>query len=259
MQRLERPSWSRVLAGLRGTVTRDLDRENAEAGEAARALHDAETKLSQLHSEREDVAAQAARFDGAPERLAAALGSKEAALIAAGSAAGLRLVELAEQLSGATEELSRLEQVVTVGSAADLDLGRAADALRSTDVWASVDSLGGGVLASVAKYQRLEAADRVLRSAQASVDRFRAVLQGTALPRVPDLSIGGTTKTVDLLVDNLLTDLAVQHKVRGVAAEVEETRRQVQRVLDEVHREASRAGARKAGLEQERLELLMPD
>ncbi len=259
MARLERVSWTRGLANFRGRLYRELDQESAEASAARDALSDAEAKLSQLRQERDTVVAQAKQVQGASDRLGEAMAAKDAALRASGSSVGLRLAQLAAQRATATVELSHLDHVVATGEAADLDLGRALDAVRSTDVWASVDSVGGGFLASIAKYERLKSAQRVLASARASIDRFRAELRGTTLPRVPDLSVGTTAKVIDILADNLLSDLAVQQQVRGVAAELEDTRRQVQRALDEVRRKAADARALLVGLDDERRALLMPE
>ncbi|NNM45522.1 hypothetical protein [Knoellia koreensis] len=257
--RLERTSWTRGLASFRGRLSRDIERESAEASEASDALSDAEAKLSQLRRERDAVVAQAKQVQGASDRLGAAMEAKDAALRASGSSVGLRLAELAEQITRFTVELSRLDHVAALGEGADLDLGRALESARSTDVWASVDTVGGGLVASVAKFERLEGAERELASARASVDRFRRELRGSHVPRVPELSVGRTAKVVDILADNLLSDLAVQQKVRGVAAELENTRRQVQRALDDVRRKAADARARLAGLNEDRRALLMPE
>jgi hypothetical protein len=230
---LESFSPTRIWAGLRGTRLDDLDREQAEVRAAEYAVAAVELRLRTLRDERAVLGARATCLLGAAERREAALSSKHGALVAAGGATAAELVDIAARRGALEAELREVGEAFDAATAAGRALEEAATLLGKATDWADVDTfLGGGLLTDAMKYDRMDRASEMLRTADRALGRLAKELgdlgrAGVAGPQVTEL-----TRTFDVWFDNIFSDWSVKRRIadadtrtRQAFARVKEVRR----------------------------------
>lgn len=233
VDRLEGLSLTRVLASLRGNRDDALGRERAEADAARYRVAEAEARLAALDRERAAALAGLNRCASAPADFAALLEEKERYLRASADPRRARLLELADERGRLTAEAHEIGEALRAADEATHALALVRNKLGSAADWSTYDTfLGGGVIGSAVKHNRLDEAAR----AAARADQCLAVLR-TELADVPglqrsapQLAIGELTRFVDIWFDNIFTDLSVRDRIKQAVRNVEEATR----VLGEV-------------------------
>ena len=258
LERLERPSLARVLASLRGTLADALQRERAEADIAAYQVADARTRLDGLRREQVVVLARLADLADAPQAYATLLDEKERQLRASRDPRRSRLMELADERGRLGAEGREVEEALRAAATARRALVEVRDHLNSAGNWSTFDTfLGGGLVSSAVKHQRIDDAAQAARRA----DHQLAVLR-TELADVPGLSLdaelklGAMTRFVDVWFDNIFTDLAVDNRIARARGNVERCGRLVRQVRERLTHRAEQVRVRLAEVEAERRDLL---
>jgi hypothetical protein len=230
---LESFSPTRIWAALRGTRLDDLDREQAEVQAAEYAVAQLEARVKSLRYDEYALRTRAADLRGAAERRDRALAAKEATVVAAGGEVGAELGRIAADLGGLESESKELDEALQASVAATKALVDASQMLGKAGDWAAFDTfLGGGLLTDMAKYDRMDQANRLLRTADVALARLTKELgdlgrAGVAGPEVTDL-----TRAFDVWFDNIFSDWSVKNRIREAA---ERTLRAREMVAD-VHR-----------------------
>jgi len=231
VERLGQVTPTRLWSTLRGRREEDLARESDEADAAAVAL---EKCAADVERQREELA----RLRGRSAALADAETRLELALevVARGAdgldashpaAAGAAVRELA-----ARREVREVEEAHAAGTAAHAALVAAYSVVQSADAWSGWDTFGGGgMLSSAIKHDRLDEARGKLQLASAALDRFTRELDDLHLPGVRLARFDGLTRGVDILFDNIFTDLAVRSEIKRCRADVEDAIGRVEDVL----------------------------
>ena len=107
---------------------------------------------------------------------------------------------------------------VRAGFAAATAAGRALMAaskmLAKASDWADVDTfLGGGMLTDSIKYDRMDQASRLLRTADAALARLSKEMGDLGRSGVAGPQVDGLTRTFDVWFDNLFSDWSVKSRI----------------------------------------------
>ena len=107
-------------------------------------------------------------------------------------------------------------------------LERAQDRLGSARNWGIFDILGGGLISTLVKHDRMDSAGDCIREASRLMERVRQML--------PDIQVGGIPtegdgfgRVADLLFDGFFTDMYMQGRIN-------DRREAVDRMLSRVRR-----------------------
>jgi len=239
---LESFSPTRIWAALHGTRTSRLERERAELAAAQHTAAAAENVLAIASAARDQAEAALAALGDVAHRRTEALAVEEARLRSSGDPASPQLHEIGEQLASTGAE--RREVAEAIGAAqrarqsledATQSLGGAED-LADLDVW-----VGGGFLADMAKYDRMDAATQSLRVADAGMKRLSAELADLGLASVGGVEVDELTRTYDVWFDNIFTDWTVRRRIV-------EARDRTARAMDAVDAAAERLAERERQL-----------
>jgi hypothetical protein len=259
VQRLEGLSLTRVLAALRGSREDRLARERAEAEAAGYRVAEAVARLEALDREDEQLAARLDRLAPAEAEYTAALAGKERWLATTGDDRAPALAALAEEAGRLADDLREVEEARDAAIAAGAALDRLARVLESASGWSTVDTfLGGGMLASAVKHNRLDSAARLAAQADRALVVLRDELADVPGMRHGDLSarVDGLTQFVDIWFDNIFTDLAVGRRISDSRRNVAACRSRVVNLLTALDRRRERAEARLQAIAVERADLL---
>lgn len=218
---LERLTLTNVLALVRGSRDDDLERERAEHRAAAYAVQQADETLAALRHDLDDVTRRLRRLARVDAELERARWVHGHALVAAGGPVAEQLLAVAEASSGLALRRRELDEAMAAGRSAHSHLEAAATSLSSADNWSGYDIwLGGGAISSAVKHGHLDDAAAHVRRAQQALDRFGRELADVSVPLQVDLMVSPTTTALDILFDNLFTDLSVGRKIARAEAVV---------------------------------------
>lgn len=213
--RLEGLSIAALIATLRGSRDDDLAREREEELAARLAAEASAAAVAALVAEEAELVERLAAYGDLDTAYTAALHAKEEALITANHPAARQLHALDAALAEHDAVLQELHEALAAGEAAQESLRRVREALESAQGWGTWDMLGGGMLATAAKHQRIDEARAAAHNAGRRLRRFQAELGDVQLASDP-MGLGAidTLATVgDYLFDGLFVDWFVQAKI----------------------------------------------
>lgn len=247
VRRLEGVTLSALMAAVRGSRTGELDRERAEEVAARYALQTATARLAAVEARREEVDRRLARLGETADRRERAAQTHAEALRSTGGVPAPELEGVLDGLARVRAEATEVREALGAGHRAQALLDAARGHLGSAESWSTYDTwLGGGLLASSVKHDRIDSAsDRMGEAQQALFDFARELADVEAVPTVrADLGISPTSRTVDVWLDNIFTDLSVGSRIK-------ESLRDVDTALAAVRRGLEGLTLRTAALEQE--------
>jgi hypothetical protein len=206
----------RVWASVRGR--RDEDLAQARTG-----LATAEEQLTRAEADVAAARAEHQRLRTAMAELGDVHAKQEQAMVAvedwhrrSGSTTGRELTDLALALGTTRAQLAEVREALQAARDAQGLLVEAVAMLQKARDWSSYDTfLGGGMLASAVKHDRVDSAEALLRRANDALRRLATELadvDGSSARLVP-VDIDRMTRAVDVWFDNIVTDWSVRDRI----------------------------------------------
>lgn len=122
-------------------------------------------------------------------------------------------------------------EAIRAGEAALNALRSAKNELNSAKNWGIYDILGGGMLSTLIKHNKMGNAESCIREAQYKLDAFHKELNDVRSDIGADLSTGDFLSFADWFFDGFIADVMVQNRINRVRDEVDRTIREVEEVL----------------------------
>jgi len=219
VRRLESYSPTRIWAALRGSRDADLDREQAERQAAEYAVARAQARLSGALDEVQRSEAQLAELGDVASRRERALAAKEEWLTSTADESGVHLTRLAQDLASTRSAANEVREAVAAAELAADRLELARKTLGSAGDWATYDTFfGGGMFSDMAKYQRMDEAQRLLHDAGQALRNLSIELADVGVHDVVQgLTVDGLTQTFDVWFDNIFSDWSVRSRITEAA------------------------------------------
>ena len=232
VDRLEGHSLAAFFYGVIGKMDEKLTKERREAY-AARVKYDAAAReLSDLEAELQERNEELRSLSGCEARYAQALHARGEALKAAGGAVGAEIIKLEERLADLESQRRELREAVSAGEAARNTADAILSSLGSAEGWATWDLVGGGLLSDLAKHSHLDEAQRMVVQLQVQLRRFKTELADVTIQADLQISIDGFLRFADYFFDGLFADWMVLDSIGQSQSQAQETRNQIQLVLD---------------------------
>jgi hypothetical protein len=246
VRRLEGLGLTAIFATMFGTKETRLARERAEVVSAVLRRDACAQALAALRADATAISARIHALGDVDGVLAGLLAEKERALRAGGEPVASRLDSIDAAAAAARATVKEIAEAVSASDAAIAALAAVAASLRSAGNWGTFDLVGGGMIATWAKHERIDEARAEAAAAQRALDRLSreiADVRGAASTHLV-VEIAGFTKFADYFFDGLIADWCVQSKIdasrRNVEAadrSVRETRRRLAEQHTEIRRE----------------------
>jgi hypothetical protein len=234
MERLERLTFTRVMASLRQVRDSTLAAERAEAQAARYRAQEVRVRLTAAMRERAVVGERLERLSDAAKRYEMALERREQALRDGDDPRGRRLLVIASERGLLLAEHRDLVDAQRAAARAARALETTATLLSGAAGWSAVDTfLRGGIISGSIKYSRLDEAARTAARADRCLTTLRVDLEDvpSVEPVVLDLVPDGFTRVTDIWLDNAFTDFAVREQIKKAQQAVGRSRGQVGAVL----------------------------
>ena len=252
VEKLEKLTWSSVLASLRGNKEEELDREKREAYAAKLRLQEAKRQLDEIRGEirmRQDRLSMSADCQRKYEEL---LLEKAAEISKNDTVLAKKLEETEKRELGLLSRRKEIEEALSAGQMALVHIQEAMNDLHSAGNWGTFDILGGGLIADAMKYSRMDEAQKKMELVQSDLRRYKAELADVAHTAAFDLQPGGFLQFADFFWDNIFTDFAVRDKIYQAQDQMQELKNQVSRIQMELEREVREAERGLTTLQEEK-------
>lgn len=127
-------------------------------------------------------------------------------------------------------------------------LAEAEDTLRSAGHWGLFDLLGGGILAGHFKHKRADQVRSSMRRARRALERVNEASRELGLSIAStsglDRSEHSRTRTIDVWLDDPFTDFTFHRKVKSMRRAIEQSRKQLDRVVADLDRSEAKGPKR---------------
>lgn len=256
VDKLEKGGVHAFLLTLIGHKEERLDKERREALAAKLQYDQARSDLEYLENKLNGLIRERDGLRDAPEQLEALWTEKAELVKTMGGQTGARLMELDRQLSDVTHQQKELEEALSAGENAKRLLGQVQDDLDSARGWGTWDMLGGGLIATMAKYDRLDSAQSSIRAAQRALSDFRTELADVSQLQVPSIQIGEFATFADYFFDGIFSDWYVQSSIKTAQEGVSEVHMKLTAALRDLEAASQDLNDQQASLKREREELL---
>jgi hypothetical protein len=256
VEKLEKLTWSSVMAALRGNKEEDLDREKREAYAARLRLQEAERQLAEIRSEirmRQDHLSMSADCE---RKYQALLLEKAEEARKQNPVLAEKLTELEQQELGLVSRKKELDEAISAGRQAMDHIRLALDDLGCAEGWSSWDILGGGLIVDAMKYSSMDDAQRRMEEVQSDLRRYRAELSDVAQTASFDLQPDGFLNFADFFWDNIFADFAVRDKIYQAQDQVQDLKIQISQIQTELERELKETEQGLTALQSEKKELI---
>ncbi len=191
---------------------------------AAKAAADAREEVQRLQKELGEVRLSDAEYEEI-------LDEKRRFLTEAGGDRAEQLLDLSERLADLSAEHKELREALDAGGQALAALEQVQSELQSAANWGTWDLLGGGLLVTMAKHSRIDAAREHAHTAQRCLRNFQKELADADERLNVSLDIGGIATFADYFFDGLIADWVVQSKIHNASSACSSVLSQVSAVL----------------------------
>lgn len=256
VDKLEKGGLRALLLSLTGDKEERLDQERREALAAKCQYEQARSDLDYLERKLSDLIREREGLLSAPSQLEDLWEEKAELVKSMGGPRGERLVALDREQTELLHQQKELREAISAGENAKRLLGQVQDDLDSARSWGTWDMLGGGLVATMAKHDRLDSAQSSIRAAQRALSDFRTELADVGRLEVPSIQIGEFATFADYFFDNIFSDWYVQSSIKKAQYGISEARMKLTAALRTLTAARQDLDERLAQLDRERENLL---
>lgn len=232
VDRLEKPSLTAFFYAVMNRKEEKLEKEKAEAYAAAvkrqAAVRQIETVIYDIGS----LEAELSELTGIETQYDRVYAQKTAAVKAADPERAAEICRIEDRLDDIRAQTQEIDEALSAGWAALDRITGIEDQLSSAEGWGTLDLLGGGILADLAKHSHLDDAQAQIDELQDLLRRYHTELADVAVQAGIQAQIGGFLRFADYFFDGLFADWAVLDSIHGSQQQIADTRAQVEQVQD---------------------------
>lgn len=256
VDKLEKGGLRALLLSLTGDKEERLDQERREALAAKFQYDQARSDLEYLEDKLSDLIREREGLLSAPSQLEELWEEKAELVKSMGGPRGEQLVALDRERTDLAHQQKELGEAISAGENAKHLLGQVQDDLDSARSWGTWDMLGGGLIVTMAKHDRLDSAQSSIRAAQRALSDFRTELADVGRLEVPNIQIGEFATFADYFFDDIFSDWYVQSSIKKAQDGISEVRMKLTAALRTLTATRQDLDDRQAQLDKERENLL---
>ena len=144
-----------------------------------------------------------------------------------------KILNLDKRINNIINESRKIKEVYEVGKKLIREVSYAKDELKNAKNWGILDIVGGDMMSSIVKHNKIKKANDKFYKIIELISSFNKELGDIKLNNI---SFSTITVTLDLFLDNIFTDISVQNKINDALNSIEEVKIKVERVMNELQR-----------------------
>lgn len=236
-----------------GKMGEKLTKEEAEAYAAAVKYEAAKNELQAVNDDIEYCQRRLLQLQDCEQQYEKVLEEKTEQIKKSGVPEAGRIMNLENETAFLENQQKEIQEAVNAGNRA-LDITRKIlEDLDSAKNWSTFDLLGGGLIADMAKYDRLNKVQDKIQDLQAALRGFRTELADVTERISGDLhvEIGDFLHFADYFFDGLFTDWMVYDKINDSRSRTLQTSDQIQKILGQLNAMDNELCSKKKNLKEE--------
>ncbi|MBB6733663.1 hypothetical protein [Cohnella zeiphila] len=250
VRQLRKTSLSRLWFRMVGQLDERLNKEEREAAEAELKLETARAALGALEASAAEAREALREVDGAGREFDRILEEKKAWIHLFDEPTSRLLEQLADESADRKARLREIDEAVSAGERARTRLDSVREKLGSAKNWGTYDMLGGGMISTAIKHNRIDEARSMMHEAQHSLRLFEKELRDLSWTSgAGDADIGGFLTFADYFFDGFLTDWIVQGRINEALEKTDSGRIELGRQLSRLESERRKTISERDGLD----------
>ena len=250
VDKLEGISLAGIFSALSGRKEEQLEKERQEAQEALVQKEAADNAFQKLEEEIRKNREELVGLQGCEIKYQKALEERAAELEAMGQDTGL--LQLQKEMGRLEADDKELQEALDAGRDVHFQVEKALDALDSAESWGVADMMGGGVMITMMKRDRMNQAKNAMTEIEYLLRKFRAELADIAgADTVGAANFGKEWSMMDYLFDGFIIDYMVQQEIRDSLSNMRRLEKEIERVCETIQQRKEENKERKSQLQQE--------
>ena len=236
-----------------GKIGEKLTKEEAEAYAASVKYEAAKNELQAVSDDIDYCQRRLSQLQDCEQQYEKVLEEKTEQIKKSGVPEAGGIMNLENEIAFLETQQKEIQEAVTAGNRA-LDITRKIlEDLDSAKNWSTFDLMGGGLIADMAKYDRLNKVQDKIQDLQAALRGFRTELADVTERISGDLhvEIGDFLHFADYFFDGLFTDWMVYDKINDSRGRTLRTRDQIQKILGQLNVMDNELCSKKENLKEE--------
>ena len=250
VKRLEKASISNFFIELSGRMGEKMNQERREAYAAATRYHAAAAELENIEK---TVAAKRKEYDdygNCEKELEEAVAEAVEAVKTSGQndETAERIIGLEQKMLEQDNKIRELEEAIIAGKTASEYIAPVMKNLDSAENWGAFDIFGGGLLASIAKHEKLDQAQYEMENLQKHLNTFRTELADVSINADIQISMDEFSRFADWFFDGFFVDSFFLDKIQKIQTQVYDLQHQIYNLIDHMEAALRQAEAEKSRL-----------
>lgn len=250
VDKLEGISLAGIFSALSGRKEEQLEKERQEAQAALLQKEAADNAFQKLEEEIRKNREELVGLQGCEIKYQKALEERAAELEAMGQDTGL--LQLQKEMGRLEADDKELQEALDAGRDVHFQVEKALHALDSAESWGVADMMGGGVMITMMKRDRMNQAKNAMTEIEYLLRKFRAELSDIAgADTVGAANFGEEWSMMDYLFDGFIIDYMVQQEIRDSLSNMRRLEKEIERVCEAIQQRKEENKERRSQLQQQ--------
>lgn len=256
VEKLESLSLTGLFYAVIGTKREHLNQEKQEYVAAKLKYDESMEAIEFTHADATRIQHELEAFQSADRDYAQLIKEKERWLADRNDSRAARMLELTERLTDLKADQKELAEAIKAGEHALDGLRQVQSDLHSAANWGTWDLLGGGLISTMVKHSKIDAARCRVHAVQSQLRRFQAELTDIGKQLNLSLEIGDFLGFADYFFDGLIVDWVVQSRIREASSACSSAKSRVSSSVSECRRRLAKIEQERDAVERQRRSLI---
>lgn len=250
VDKLDGISLAGIFSAISGKKEERLEKERQEAQEALLQKEAADSAFQKLEEEIRRNHGELLRLEDCEIQYQKALEERAAELEAMGQDTGL--LQLQKEIGELEAEDKELQEALDAGRDVRSQVEKAIEALDSAEGWGVVDMMGGGMMTTMMKRDRMNQAKDAMIQIEYLLRKFRAELSDIAgADTVGADQFGTEWSMMDYVMDGFFIDYLVQQEITESLSNMRALAKETEQVCESIRQRKAGNQEKKEQLRQE--------
>jgi hypothetical protein len=232
VERLEGLSLKALFTTILGGREDQIEKERQEYLLAEMKTRQIEKVVNALNQDADRLNYELGSLENVEEEFEIVLQKKEDYLLKNNQDAARGIMDASEEIATKLSMIREIEEALSAGHSVLTGLNQVVDNLQQARNWGTWDMLGGGMISSIVKHDRIDEARNSVEHVQVELLRFQRELADVHHTSELKVELTSLERFADLFLDGLIIDWVVQSKINQSLEEAVQMRLQVKNIVD---------------------------
>lgn len=253
VDRLNARSLTAFFYRATGKMGEKLTKEEAEAYAAAVKYDAAKNELQAVNNDIEYCQRRLSDLQDCEQQYERVLKEKTEQIKQSGVPEAGRIMQIENEIAFLENQQKEIQEAINAGNQAFYIARKILEDLNSAKNWSTFDLMGGGLIADMAKYDKLNKVQDQIQNLQNALRGFRTELADVTERISGNLyvEIGDFLHFADYFFDGLFTDWMVYDKINDSRNRTMQTSDQIQKILGQLNEMDNDLRSKKDNLKEE--------